>query len=77
MMKRAYRVKICTALFLLCTAVKMLSPSAAALLRQTVLPVLDRNDDYRAALYRVESEPRAHLWLYRAGGVFARAVRSQ
>ena len=55
MMKRAYRVKICTALFLLCTAVKMLSPSAAALLRQTVLPVLDRNDDYRAALYRVES----------------------
>ena len=54
-MKRAYRVKICTALFLLCTAVKMLSPSAAALLRQTVLPVLDRNDDYRAALYRVES----------------------
>ena len=54
-MKRAYRVKICTALFLLCTAVKMLSPSAAALLRQTVLPVLDRNDDYRAALYRVEA----------------------
>lgn len=45
-MKRTFRFLICAALFLALTGVKLASPSAAAALRDTILPVLDRNDDF-------------------------------
>ena len=45
-MKRTIRFFICAALFLSLTCVKLVSPSAAVLVRDTILPVLDQDDDF-------------------------------
>lgn len=45
-MKRTIRFLICAALFLALTGVKLVSPAAAAAVRDTILPVLDRDDDF-------------------------------
>lgn len=53
-MKRSYRCMICALLFVLLTAVKLVSPTLAIGLKEAVLPVLDRDDDYRALLNQIE-----------------------
>ena len=45
-MKRTIRFFICAALFLALTGVKLVSPAAAAAVRDSILPVLERNDDF-------------------------------
>lgn len=65
-MKRTIRFFISAALFLAMTGVKLLSPTAAAELRDTVLPVLERNDDFsevRDMLIRRQLEPLGALEL--------------
>lgn len=53
-MKGSYRCLICAALFLLFTAVKLVSPAAASDIKASLLPILDRNDDYHHVLSRIE-----------------------
>lgn len=48
-MRRA-RVYLCSLLFLALTAVKMISPAAAADVRQALVPVISEDDDYQAVL---------------------------
>lgn len=55
-MKREIRITICVTVFLLFTAVKMVSPAFAADLRELILPILDRTDDYRRMLHSVEAK---------------------
>lgn len=45
-MKRTIRFLICAALFLALTGVKLVSPAAAAVMRDAILPVLERDDDF-------------------------------
>ena len=53
-MKRSCQSLICALLFILLTAVKMVSPAAASNLKAAVIPVLDRNDDYSELVNRME-----------------------
>lgn len=53
---RIVRVQICTALFLVLTLVKLVSPAAAVQIRRELQPVLNRNDDYSRLLHRLEGK---------------------
>lgn len=66
-MKRNVRIMICALSFLLLTTIKMISPAAAADLKAAALPVLDRQDDFRAVLRQAEQQlfpkpPAASEW---------------
>ncbi len=59
-MKRTIRFFVCAVLFVALTGLKILSPASAAAVRDTILPVLDRDDDFseiRALLPAEEKEP--------------------
>ena len=52
------RISICTAVFLLMTAVKMLSPALAAEIKDRMLPILDSDTDYQRVLHQLERKLR-------------------
>lgn len=53
-MKRSIRSLICAVVFILLTAIKLVSPAAASELKAVMLPVLNRNDHYDVLLDHIE-----------------------
>lgn len=51
---RRVRLQTCTAVFLILTVIKMISPVSAVQTKNELQPVLDRNDDYHFIIHRVE-----------------------
>lgn len=54
-MKRSYSCFACGVMFILLTAVKMVSPAIASDLKTVVIPVLDHNDDFCALAEQIEN----------------------
>ncbi len=63
-MKRTIRFLICAALFLALTGVKLVSPAAAALVRDAILPVLEYDDDFSEIRSLLPKEHRAAVGTY-------------
>jgi len=63
-MKRTIRFLICAALFLTLTGVKLVSPAAAAVVRDTILPVLKRDDDFSKIQSLLPKEHSAAVGTY-------------
>lgn len=57
-MKRG-KIYLCALLFLALTAVKMISPAAAADVREVLVPAISEDDDYRAMLASVQTALRS------------------
>lgn len=57
-MKRG-KIYACALLFLALTAVKMISPAAAADVREVLIPTISEDDDYRAMLASVQTALRS------------------
>lgn len=57
-MKRG-KIYLCALLFLALTAVKMISPAAAANVREVLVPTISKDDDYRAMLASVQTALRS------------------
>ena len=57
-MKRG-KIYACALLFLALTAVKMISPAAAADVREVLIPTISEDDDYRAMLASVQTSLRS------------------
>ena len=51
---RKMQLQICTAVFLLFTLLKLISPASAVLIKDELSPLLDRNDNYHRLAYRIE-----------------------
>ena len=57
-MKRG-KIYLCALLFLALTAVKMISPAAAADVREVLIPTISEDDDYRAVFASVQTALRS------------------
>ena len=51
---RRKQLQICTAVFLIFTVIKLISPASAVMIKEELSPILNRNDNYHYLFHRIE-----------------------